>query len=540
MNRMIAAIYIIITAIFAFGIYEGSKYLLHMAQLEGYKPRQYWWWIKHNLNSLLSKDFIMLLVALAFFVIARVKEYSGIIVYAISFLWIDVYGFLAYQSLNRKKDVKKPLVFTHRAIRLFIINLLLVALWTVLSYISLKDSAGFLLALSLIKLLLPFNMLLSTAVAYPMELLVQYRYFRLAGIKIRGMKDLKVIGITGSYGKTSTKYFLKTILSEKYNTLMTPESYNTPMGITRVIREQLTDEHEVFVCEMGARNIGDIKTLCNLTGPSMGILTSIGPQHLETFKSIENVAKTKNELIEALTFDGTAIFNGDSELCLELARKTGVETFIYSINNIEKDTYLHAEEIRNSREGLKFRVKGQDGIDFECQAPILGKHNVSNMLAAICAALKLNLTTEEIKRGVSNIKPVPHRLEILPTQNGVTVIDDAFNSNPVGAREALETIKEFADGSRIVITPGMVELGRIEYEENKKFGKIMAKCVDYAILVGIKRSKPILEGLRSEGFKEDRIIVVSSLSEATQKMGAIIKAGDVVLFENDLPDNYNE
>jgi UDP-N-acetylmuramoyl-tripeptide--D-alanyl-D-alanine ligase len=170
----------------------------------------------------------------------------------------------------------------------------------------------------------------------------------------------------------------------------------------------------------------------------------------------------------------------------------------------------------------------------------LGRHNVSNLLAAITVALRLGLSVEQIREGLRKIKPVPHRLQILDTGNGVTVIDDAFNSNPVGAREALECVKEMDGGKRIVVTPGMVELGKVEYEENKKLGKIMAACCDYAILVGRKRSKPILEGLEEGNFPQDRIRVVTGLDEATVVLSQIVRPGDVVLFENDLPDNYNE
>jgi UDP-N-acetylmuramoyl-tripeptide--D-alanyl-D-alanine ligase len=291
---------------------------------------------------------------------------------------------------------------------------------------------------------------------------------------------------------------------------------------------------------MGARNPGDIRTLCRLASPVIGVLTSIGPQHLETMRTIENVTRTKNELIECLPYYGTAVFNGDNKYCLALARKTGVETYIYGVENRDFDFYITAGDIENSREGLKFRVYSDEGIDFECRTALLGRHNASNMLAAISVALKLGLTVEEIKRGISKIEPVPHRLQLLKSNNGVTVIDDAYNSNPEGARQALETIRDFTGGSRVVVTPGMVELGSLEHKENKKLGKIIAECCDYAILIGIKRSRPIVQGLKEKGFAEDRTIVVTTLEEGMKRLSKIVKTGDVVLFENDLPDNYAE
>ena len=537
---MTIALYIIPIIFFSCVVFSSSKQQLHMAQLEGYKPIKYWWWIKHNLALLYLREGFIFLVYIVFYVIERNKGYSDILGYASVITWVITNSYFIYRSFSKKREVKKQLVFTHRAIRLFILNIGFLLLLLYLSYTGSKNIVTYILMLAVIKFLLPFIMLLSIVVIYPVEKTIQYGYFRSAQIKIHEMKGLKVLGITGSYGKTSTKYFIKTILSEKYNTLMTPESYNTPMGISKIIREQLDEKHEVFVCEMGACNIGDIKTLCALVSPSIGILTSIGPQHLETFKSIGNVAKTKYELIEALPYEGTAIFNGDDSFCLEYARRTGIETLIYGIDSKAEDIYISAIEIKNSKEGLKFKVIGQSEINFECNTCLLGKHNISNILAAICAALKFGLTIEEIKRGISKIKPVPHRLEILNTNNGVTVIDDSFNSNPSGAREALEVIRDLNQGNRIVITPGMVELGKIENEENKRFGRIMADCCDYAILIGGKRSKPIVEGLRLGSFPEDRIIITANLKEATERLSKIVKSGDVVLFENDLPDNYNE
>lgn len=539
MNKMTAIINIIAWIVFAAGCVSAAVKHLHMAQLEGYKPKQYWHWLSHNLNISFLKELAVLAATFILVFTAYIIHYPQFLLYLLLIIWSASNIYIIYK-LNTTKGAKKSLVFTHRATRLFVLNLLFLMLWSAFGFIYLSGSFEFILYLSLLRLAVPFNMLFSMEVIYPVEIMIQQRYMRMAKAKLNGMKNLKVIGITGSYGKTSTKYFLKTILSEKYNTLMTPESYNTPMGITKVIREQLANEHQVFVCEMGARNIGDIKTLCKLVNPTMGILTSIGPQHLETFKSIDNVVKTKYELIQALPYYGTAIFNGDNSYCLKLARKTGIDTMVYSMNRNDEDIYLKAENVKYTREGLEFLVKGQDDIEFECRTRLLGRHNVSNILAAICAAIRLGLSTDEIIRGISKIEPVPHRLQLMDTNNGITVIDDAFNSNPVGSKEALEILKGFTGGSRIIITPGMVELGAIEYEENKKFGKFMAECCDYAILVGIKRSRPIIEGLMQGKFPEQRIIAVSSLNEATERLGHIVKPGDVVLFENDLPDNYTE
>jgi UDP-N-acetylmuramoyl-tripeptide--D-alanyl-D-alanine ligase len=536
---MVLYIKIIAAALFCIMVYFQNKRYLHMAQLEGYKPNQYWWWLKANIKSIAKRHVLLPIGALVLFIMAAVLEDNLIVTWVALVIWCVLGGNVLYKDLSSKAKPKKPLVFTQRATRLFAASLLLMGIWAALGFIFINDLTGYMVYISAVDFLIALNMFLGVQLMFPIEMLIQRGFYKSAQRKISSMKDLKIIGITGSYGKTSTKYFVKTILSEKYNTLMTPESYNTPMGITRVIREQLNEEHQVFVCEMGARYKKDIKTLVELVHPSIGIITSIGPQHLETLKSIENVAKTKFELVDGLQENGTAILNGDNEWCRRNSKNYHLETWFYGIGDNNEGCMVTARDVKNTREGLKFTAVLKDGREISCHAPILGKHNVSNILSGICTALKLGMTPEEIQSGISKIKPVPHRLELMTGANGITIIDDAFNANPVGARDALQTMKELEGGNKIVITPGMVELGAIEQDEHRSFGKKIGECCDYAILVGVKRTVPIAEGIRSTGFDEDKIITVASLDEATVQLGRIVRPGDVVLFENDLPDNYN-
>lgn len=384
---------------------------------------------------------------------------------------------------------------------------------------------------------IPFNIIIANFLADPTETMINNHYINSAARKLgkKEYNDLIRIGITGSYGKTSTKYILQTILSEKYNVLATPESYNTTMGNVRTIREKLKPEHQVFISEMGARRRYDIQEICNFVRPQIGIITSIGPQHLETFKKIENVVKTKSELLVGLTYDGVAFLPINDKYCKEIYQKEKHEKYSYGIGE-KADVY--ATDIKLSPKGSTFTVVTKNDR-FTCTTKLLGEHNVQNIIGSIAIALHLGLTKEEIMRGVEKIEPVPHRLQILPSPNGGVVIDDAFNSNPVGSKMALEVLKKF-EGRKIIITPGMVELGAEEYKLNKEFGRQMADAVDVAILVGVKRSKPIEEGLREKKFDENNIYVVNSLAEATNRLTKLANPNNVVLFENDLPDNYNE
>lgn len=318
--------------------------------------------------------------------------------------------------------------------------------------------------------------------------------------------------------------------------LATPESYNTTMGNVRIIREKLKEEHEVFISEMGARYRKDIEEICNFVKPQIGIITSIGAQHLETFKNIENIVKTKSELLESLPDDGIVFLPNDDSHCLKLYNKEKRKKYIYGVNDKHADVY--AKNIKVGSEGSTFTAVTQNG-EINCTTKLLGEHNIQNILGCIAIAIHLGLTNEQIASGVSKIKAVDHRLQILPSSNGVTIIDDAFNSNPVGSKMALDVLKTF-EGRKIIVTPGMVELGNDEYKYNKEFGKHMASCVDIAILVGKKKTEPIVEGLKESKFNDMNIYIVENLDSASKKLGELTKAGDVVLFENDLPDNYNE
>jgi UDP-N-acetylmuramoyl-tripeptide--D-alanyl-D-alanine ligase len=522
-------------------------------QLEGYKDKEYINWLGKNKKKAFKRGGIQLLIVLGAYIITLiinalimyfkipVSQSIFLIEEAINAVIFIVTNILIIEKNNEEeKTAKKPLVYTARVKRLifanFIVMIILEALFyeyfgTYNRYTQLPT-----ILYSLIIFTLPINMVLANWFVAPTEEMINRHYINSASRKIRKHKNLIKIGITGSYGKTSTKFILETILKEKYKVLATPESYNTTMGNVRTIREKLTDEHEIFISEMGARNRYDIKDICDFVKPNLSIITSIGPQHLETFKKIENVIKTKYEIIENLAPNGVAFLPKDNEYCYDIYVKEKREKYLYSMKDKNADVY--AKEVKVNERGSTFTVVTKDG-SFECTTKLLGEHNVQNILGGIAIAKYLGLSNEQIKNGVAKIEPIPHRLQILPTTNGTIVIDDAFNSNPVGSKMALDIFKKFS-GRKIIITPGMVELGEKEYELNSEFGKQMADSVDVAILVGTKRSKQIVEGLKRGKFNDNNIYVATDLNEATKKLAEISKAGDAVLFENDLPDNYNE
>lgn len=523
--------------LFAAAILLSQVHYCHVLQLEGYAGRGFFKWLRSNILKSFGLPIIVFIIVFLVELLNRTGIWPLLLtiegtIASIIVLIACAAVLFVYASRIRFKQAKKPLVYTARIKRLFICMVAVFAVFYIVFEVAFQMSAGFLVIL--IPLLAPLCNLLMR----PAEKAVQRYYFNDAKEKLALRKDIIKVGITGSYGKTSTKFILGTILSQKYKTLVPPSSFNTPMGLTRVIREQLTDEHQVFIAEMGARHVGDIAELCNLVHPQYAILTSVGPQHLETFFSIENVMKGKFELIEGLPEDGVAVFNGDNEYVRQLYQKTKNKKILYALEPGE-NVEIWVENIKPSQEGSEFEVVYRDGRRFACKTKLLGRHNILNILGGIAMAAALNLSQEEIVRGVSLVEPVEHRLQILPTGNGVTVIDDAFNSNPEGSASAIEVISQFP-GRKIVVTPGMVELGEKEDIENYKFGKIMSGVCDYVFLVGPRHTRPIYNGLADSGFPIGNIFVAKSLDEASAMMGGMLQAGDVVLFENDLPDNYNE
>ncbi|MDE0013525.1 MAG: UDP-N-acetylmuramoyl-tripeptide--D-alanyl-D-alanine ligase [Candidatus Poribacteria bacterium] len=525
---------------------------LHILQLDGYKTGRYLKWMRQHLNNCFEVGEILivgLLLVFTIFISMLYPQYHGTWLFPV--LYIVWGGFQVYMLTRRKKvEAKKPLVYTARAKRVFGLSIgLLVGL--AVGIVFTAEETSWRVAAFLFSEVSVVNLTIANLLIYPLERTINEAYLLSARKRIKAFSS-KVVGITGSYGKTSTKYILHRILSQKFNTLMTPDSYNTPMGICKVIRGQLTAEHEIFIVEMGAYKRGDIRELCNLASPQIGILTAVGPQHLERFKSIENIAKTKYELIESLPPGGLAVFNCDNEICAELADKReqgGNPVRRYAtesspIGSVSKRAQLTATNIRHTDAGLAFTVQAfvnrQDTAEVEIRTQLLGRHNVSNILAAMAVAIECGMTFEEIRAAIANVEPVPHRLQLTPSAGGVTIIDDSFNSNPVGAKAALEVLTEIGDGKKVLVTPGMVELGEKEYEENKKLGEQAANVCDLVILVGPTRTIPILDGLKAAAYPNQQIIVALNLDEVKQHLATRVQSGDVVLFENDLPDNYSE
>ncbi|MDR0950289.1 MAG: UDP-N-acetylmuramoyl-tripeptide--D-alanyl-D-alanine ligase [Candidatus Ancillula sp.] len=448
-------------------------------------------------------------------------------------------------KVRQVKKAKKPLVWTSRVKRLEATIEILLILSLLLSFLV---SSWFVIFLAVVFFFAP---IFANWINYPIESYIRNWYIKDAKRILKASPDLLVIGITGSYGKTGVKNYLTKLLNSKYNVLMTPASYNTPMGIVKTIRNDLRSYHEIFVCEMGAKKVGEIKELCDIVNPTIGIITAIAEQHLETFGSLNNILKTKFELADAVRGKGPVFLNFDNSHIQEKI-PTLNQTFV-KYGTKEGADVLGAKIGANSL-GTKFDIIFSDYFNSlnknnlnslkksanleKLSTPLLGVHNVTNLAGAIAVAKYLGVEDADIRYELRKIKSVEHRLS-LKKVGETLILDDAFNSNPDGSKAAIDTLGLFFDRLKILVTPGMVELGAKEDYYNQEFGKYAAGICDVVILVGDLQTKSIQQGLADSKFTGDMIItdtVVEALARAhsyeTTKKRAI-------LIENDLPDNYS-
>lgn len=497
-----------------------------MLQQNSYFPSRYLPWVKDGYSVPLCTELIA-------FCLTALLMSRGLFT-AQLILLIAVLAVRVFICVNTQKKSIKKLVFTGRIKRLFAAAAILLALFICIYSVFSKSAVGEIFAMLclIFSFVSPLTALVCRMLTAPIEKTVSRWYINDAKRILKEHSNLTVIGVTGSYGKTTTKFILNRILSEKYNVVATPQSFNTPMGVVRTIREKIEPQTQIFICEMGAKNVGDIKEICDIVHPKYGIITSVGEQHLDTFKTVDNVFKTKFELATEVIKNGGEVFvNGDSG---ELIKR--IDPTLYTVYGTG-DFAAAAKNISYGKSGSEFTVlSGKTEIPLSSK--LLGLHSIINITGAAALALKLGVTPENIRFAVSSLKPTEHRLELKTYINGSTLIDDAYNANPEGCIEAVRVLSSFDNMKKVIVTPGLIELGAKEYDCNFALGVEAAKKCDIIILVGINRSKPLKEGAESVGFNPDNLYVVKSFKEAMEIYGKIADKDTVVLLENDLPDNY--
>ncbi|MBQ6497660.1 MAG: UDP-N-acetylmuramoyl-tripeptide--D-alanyl-D-alanine ligase [Bacilli bacterium] len=533
-------IYLLLIVSFVVVNFYKTKRSLHMLQQNLYNENnRYLKWIMKNKNQFLDLD----LVLIAFAVLLLFTNDNTFISNICMLIMILINVLLTNRWKKRllNDQNKKKLVVTARIKRLIVTILVLFIIPCILLGMNINDLGRVLLlplVLSVMTYLNCFVVFIAKIINTPVEKCVYLHFKTMAQNKLKSMNNLKIIGVTGSYGKTSSKRILADVLNIKYNALPTPKSLNTYNGLIMTVNNHMDKFTEIFIAEMGAYVKGEIAGLCRLVKPKYGILTTIGTAHLETFGSQENIQKGKFELIESLPSDGFGILNGDDPLQVSYKLKNKVKTIWVGIDN--KDVDVHASNIKCSNKGTSFDVtfKG-DSKKYHFETRLLGKHNVYNILEAIACGKEFDIEIEDLIKAVAGVRPIEHRLELKKLGN-YYMIDDAYNSNPVGSKRALEVL-DMMPGTKVVVTPGMIELGEKEDEYNKIFGEQISEVADYVLLIGEKKTIPIKEGLLEKKFDKDKIIVFNDVRDAYPFIGELALNKEVyALFENDLPDMYNE
>ncbi len=473
---------------------------------------------------------------------------------------IVVVIFLAFALLESDPRFggKKVLVLTPRAQRIFVVSCLLASCLSagVLSLLVIAPWVMVVLLIALVQILsvvlVVGNMLLA-----PVEARIQKKYWRQAQQKLQQLNPY-VIGVTGSFGKTSVKHILGYILATTSSAFITPGSVNTPMGIARMIRERLNQAHKYFVVEMGAYRKGSIAKICQLVAPKMGVITAIGDAHYERFQSLENTADTKLELADAVVAaDGTMVLATPVTKFQAFARrpwrqdKTAADPLrLCDLEWQQKQekpssvpyadlTQVRLQDVEQTAKGLTLRVEDKAlGQSYNLQAPIYGIHQAKNIALAFATARALEIDPESIRTALKSLPQITHRLEVKPQANGSVIIDDAFNANADGFLAALQVLNVLAQkpGRRILVTPGLVEMGAHHDEIHCQLGKKSAEQVDIALVVLASRIPTFVEGFRAS--KGGLLIEYETFAQAQQWLQQNVTGKDVVLLENDLPDIY--
>ena len=520
MRGMIVKMKTIITIEYLINLSILLFYYMHMFQLNSYFFNKQMRWMRKNIKKVLLKTIFILMPTILLILKNTIVNIFAIIFMAISIL---------YNLPKAKSKIK--LKFTNRVLRMFFTELILIC---IVLFVKYKNYTY--IKLGIVNILAPVWCIVANLINFPVEYLIKKYYINEAKKILKDMPNLVVIGVTGSYGKTSMKNYLKTLLEKKYEVLATPKNYNTTMGVVKTIRENLKPIHQIFICEMGATKPNDIKEICDIVKPKYGIITSIGPQHLESFKNIENIIKTKFELAKSVEENkGMLFLNYDNEYIAK--NKVQQEFITYGTNNSKLD--YNGFNIKTSSSGSEFMVSNAKTKDEEFfNTKLIGGHNVNNIIGAIAVSNYLGLSLNELKLQVKKLKNVEHRLE-LKNNGNITIIDDSYNSNPVSSKSAIDTLSQF-EGVKIIVTPGLIELGTKEKKYNFELGVYASKICDYIFLVNSKQSRDVFDGTNSCNFDNEKIFRVNSPQEAVKNI-INLKINDkiTILLENDLPDNYN-
>ena len=513
-------------AAFVFFAYRRLLRYLHMFQQDEYDGTRFLTWLfsAQTFDKRVSAA-LLLFAVLAY--ISRDTDVSAVAAAIVALL----FAVAAFFEPDPRRSAKKKLVLTNRAQRILAVAACL-AVAAGLAAAFVANSLAWMVAVQLLPLLLVLGNWLLT----PVEAHIQKGFRTAAEKRLRSVAP-QTIAITGSFGKTSVKHILGHVLQMNTNALFTPGSVNTVMGISRIINERLADNCRYFLVEMGAYGIGSIARLCKFTPPDHGIITAIGEAHYERFKDLETVARAKFELAEAVAERDGLVVIDESVLARAYAKdfvEQGRARFVTVGESEAADFRLLANQQR--ADGLHVQLS-HGGEQFALFAPLFGLHHGRNIALAFAIAVKLGFAPDRIVAALRSTPQIAHRLEVKSHPSGATYVDDAFNANPDGIANGLDLLQVLrrGDGRRIIVTPGVAELGARHDEVHRQLGAKAAESTDVTIAIRPDRIAAFVDGFKA-AETESELLTFDRFNDARQWFDTHLGPDDVILIANDLPD----
>jgi len=486
----------------------------------------------HKGKKLIFDPLLFVKIILAALFILRSELFT--LLFSILFLvyFAESLAFIASIAL---KKTKKPV----RTAKTVLLTLLLFALLVLIAFWVSNP-----LYILLFDILTPLIVSLVVLSFQPLAVLVRNNTLNKAAGKIKNIKsagNLKVIAIVGSYGKTSTKEFLSTILSKKYKVLKTKEHQNSEIGISRCILDELNKEHQVFIAEVGAYNKGKVKEVCNILKPEIGVVTGVNEQHLALFGSLDNLlfAEGGRELAKTLAKDGVLVLNGDNKYCLDLYKKTDLQKKVYSTTGKKVSSDIWTEKISMHEKFISFLTIDKDKSAVHFRVNVLGGQNIQNILAATLVAKELNMSLEEIAEACKNIKQEQAGMTLKKGKHGINIIDSSYSSNPDGVYADIDYLNVFLQ-KKVIVMPCLIELGLKSKEVHEKIGRKIAEICDSAIITSRDRFKDIKNGFLGEGGDAKNILLCDNPQDIYSIITLFCKKGDSVLLEGRVPSRLLE
>ncbi|MCK5475837.1 MAG: hypothetical protein KAI71_04630 [Candidatus Pacebacteria bacterium] len=508
-------IIIIISILTLIKIIRDSLFYVWLWQVKEYRVDRMKSYLKENKStSIKNIDYLFtLFLILIVFLKPVILIYLVLLFFAYSFYQIikEVKG----RTLKRPKlTLKILLIFSI----MIIFYLLFFAIYWIPVFMGMTRPLVLILLLLFFYLFTPFLITLIVLFINPFFNFQKKRIIKRATNKMRALKKIKVIGITGSYGKTSTKEFLDTILSQKYKVVKTEGNNNTNIGVAYTVLNKVSDDYDYFICEMGAYKIGEINEMCEIVKPEIGILTGINEQHLELFGSIENTRKAKFELIKSLPENGMAVINSSIKYLVLSIKAENIKHFSLSdVSGIE----VYQDYIEFDYKSCKFKIN------------FLGKHYIENVLSVIIVAEYLGMNLEEIKSAIEKIKASKFMMRKLDGLNNSVFIDDSYSANPDGVIAALDYLDEaYQDYQKIIVFPGIIELGnRSEKVHRKLFYKIGKVC-DIAYILNQSAKRLHSPNGTMKPTNECKFVFEKDFDKVASMLRKDLDKNTVVLFES--------